>query len=285
MAEVGSSLLSMGEFRERVYAAGEMYSRDDLPWRYIDDPYAVYLSEVMLQQTQVKRVLEYWPRFLSALPTLSDLANAETSQVLELWQGLGYNRRALSLLKCAKECQERFGGSLPEGESDLRSLPGIGPSTAAGIISFAYNRPSVYIETNVRTVFIDQFFPDEAEVHDKQLEPLVRASCPADDARRWYYALLDWGAHIKQTKGNASRRSKSYTRQSKFEGSRRQKRAFVVRELLAHPGIPVERMKSMLDASEAAAGREAVPADLYQSLLVDLEREGFLRLEAGRLYS
>ncbi|MBE6465254.1 MAG: adenine glycosylase [Denitrobacterium detoxificans] len=279
------SLLSIAEFQDRVYEAGRLYEREGLPWRYIDDPYAVYLSEVMLQQTQVKRVLEYWPRFLDAFPTLDALAAAEPSAVLGLWQGLGYNRRALSLLKCAKECVERFDGMLPTQERDLISLPGIGPSTAAGIISFAHNRSSVYIETNVRTVFIDQFFPEEDEVHDKQIEPLVRESCPQDDARRWYYALLDWGAHIKQTKGNASRRSKSYTRQSKFEGSRRQKRAFVVRELLSHQGIPVEHMKRSLDAFEVSAGREATTQELFDGIVGDLQREGFLRVEDGRLFS
>jgi A/G-specific adenine glycosylase len=278
-------LLSIAEFQDRVYEAGRLYEREGLPWRYIDDPYAVYLSEVMLQQTQVKRVLEYWPRFLDAFPTLDALAAAEPSAVLGLWQGLGYNRRALSLLKCAKECVERFDGMLPTQERDLISLPGIGPSTAAGIISFAHNRSSVYIETNVRTVFIDQFFPEEDEVHDKQIEPLVRESCPQDDARRWYYALLDWGAHIKQTKGNASRRSKSYTRQSKFEGSRRQKRAFVVRELLSHQGIPVEHMKRSLDAFEVSAGREATTQELFDGIVGDLQREGFLRVEDGRLFS
>ena len=278
-------MLSIAEFQDRVYEAGRLYERDGLPWRYIDDPYAVYLSEVMLQQTQVKRVLEYWPRFLGTFPTVEALAAAEPSAVLGLWQGLGYNRRALSLLKCAKECVERFDGALPTQERDLLSLPGIGPSTAAGIISFAHNRPSVYIETNVRTVFIDQFFPEEDEVHDKQIEPLVRESCPQDDARRWYYALLDWGAHIKQTKGNASRRSKSYTRQSKFEGSRRQKRAFVVRELLSHQGIPAEHMKNSLDAFEVAAGREATTQELFDGIVRDLQREGFLRVEGGRLFS
>ncbi|WP_303726965.1 adenine glycosylase [Denitrobacterium detoxificans] len=278
-------MLSIAEFQDRVYEAGRLYEREGLPWRYIDDPYAVYLSEVMLQQTQVKRVLEYWPRFLDAFPTLDALAAAEPSAVLGLWQGLGYNRRALSLLKCAKECVERFDGMLPTQERDLISLPGIGPSTAAGIISFAHNRSSVYIETNVRTVFIDQFFPEEDEVHDKQIEPLVRESCPQDDARRWYYALLDWGAHIKQTKGNASRRSKSYTRQSKFEGSRRQKRAFVVRELLSHQGIPVEHMKRSLDAFEVSAGREATTQELFDGIVGDLQREGFLRVEDGRLFS
>ncbi len=278
-------MLSIAEFQDRVYEAGRLYEREGLPWRYIDDPYAVYLSEVMLQQTQVKRVLEYWPRFLDAFPTVEALAFAEPAVVLGLWQGLGYNRRALSLLKCAKECVERFDGMLPTQERDLISLPGIGPSTAAGIISFAHNRPSVYIETNVRTVFIDQFFPEEDEVHDKQIEPLVRESCPQDDARRWYYALLDWGAHIKQTKGNASRRSKSYTRQSKFEGSRRQKRAFVVRELLSHQGIPVEHMKRSLDAFEVSAGREATTQELFDGIVGDLQREGFLRVEGGRLFS
>ena len=143
---------------ENVLAEGRARYRE-LPWRNIDDPYAVLVSEVMLQQTQVARVGGYWPRFLSAFPTLDALAAASSADVLALWQGLGYNRRALALKRCADECAANRAGALPETAQELEALPGIGPATAAGVLAFALNKPSCYIETNVRTVFLHVLFP------------------------------------------------------------------------------------------------------------------------------
>ena len=256
----------------------------DLPWRGIDDAYGVLVSEVMLQQTQVKRVLGRWERWMGMFPSPDALAAAAPADVLAEWQGLGYNRRALALKRAAEECSQRFGGRLPETVEQLQELPGIGPATAAGVTSFARNLPAIYIETNVRTVFIHTLFPDCEAVSDKQLEPLVAACCPeAGQVRRWYYALLDVGADLKSQVGNASRRSAHYTRQSAFEGSRRQKRACLVRIVLACPGIAVEQAAARLDAEERAAGRDAVDPQLFAGICADLEREGFFRQEDGRL--
>ncbi|WP_297156365.1 adenine glycosylase [uncultured Ellagibacter sp.] len=255
----------------------------DLPWRYIDDAYAVLVSEVMLQQTQVKRVLGRWERFLAKFPTPDALASASTSDVVGEWQGLGYNRRALALKRACEICSRDFGGKLPEAACDLERLPGIGPATAAGVVAFAFNRPALYLETNVRTVFLHELFPDEGGVRDKQLEPLVRATCPAENPREWYYALLDYGAHLKATLGNASRRSAHYTRQSAFEGSRRQKRAEVVRIVLAaERAIPLPEVHSLLDTFERKHGRDGVDDVLFSSIVADLQREGFFTVENDR---
>ena len=181
------------EFVELVRSEGERLYRV-LPWRCIDDPYAVLVSEVMLQQTQVARVEKHWTRFLGLFPTIDALAAAGTADVLAQWQGLGYNRRALALKRAAEVCAAERGGKLPDTAEELEALPGIGPATAAGVMAFAYNRPSVYIETNVRTVFLHELFPACDKVSDRQLAPLVAATCPEDDARAWYYALLDYGA-------------------------------------------------------------------------------------------
>ena len=223
-----SEALGRDEFVELVRREGARLHRD-LPWRYIDDPYAVLVSEVMLQQTQVARVEKHWTRFLSLFPTIDSLAAAGTADVLAQWQGLGYNRRALALKRAAETCSAERGGLLPDTAEELETLPGIGPATAAGVMAFAYNRPSVYIETNVRTVFLHELFPDRDKVSDRELAPLVASTCPEDDARAWYYALLDYGAHLKTLVANPSRRSAHYARQSAFEGSRRQKRAELVR--------------------------------------------------------
>ena len=145
-------------FVRKVWSEGGKHHRD-LAWRYIDDAYAVLVSEIMLQQTQVSRVEKYWPRFLKTFPTLDALASADTSLVLEHWQGLGYNRRALALKRTAEECALRFEGELPRTYDELLKLPGIGPATAGGVMAFAYQKPALYIETNVRTVFLHELFP------------------------------------------------------------------------------------------------------------------------------
>ena len=265
-------------FVELVRAEGaELYR--DLPWRNVDDPYAVLVSEVMLQQTQVKRVLKHWERFMALFPTVDALAAAGTADVLAQWQGLGYNRRALALKRAAEACSAERAGKLPCTAEELEELPGIGPATAAGVMAFAYNRPSVYIETNVRTVFLHELFPDRDKVPDREIAPLVADTCPEVDPRGWYYALLDYGAHLKTQVANPSRRSAQYARQSSFEGSRRQKRAELVRVVLAQPGIGADELAARLDDFERAAGREGVDAATFDSIVSDLVAEGFFRRE------
>lgn len=251
----------------------------DLPWRNLDDPYAVLVSEIMLQQTQVARVGRFWERFMALFPTIDALASADTADVLAQWQGLGYNRRAIALKRTADACAAERGGTLPDTAEELQRLPGIGPATAAGVMAFAYNRPSVYIETNVRTVFLHELFPDREKVGDKELAPLVADTCPEDGARAWYYALLDYGAHLKTQVANPSRRSAHYARQSAFEGSRRQKRAELVRIVLAAPGIGAAELAERLDSFELAGGRSQVDADVFEGIVVDLVAEGFFRRE------
>ena len=196
---------ALDDFVAAMFARGDELYRD-LPWRHVDDPYAVLVSEIMLQQTQVARVGRFWERFLSAFPTVDALAAAAVPDVLELWQGLGYNRRALALKRTADTCAVERAGRLPETYEDLLALPGIGPATAAGVVAFAYQRPSVYLETNVRSVFLHELFPEEEAVSDKVLLPLVEAAAfhpvAAADPRRWYYGLLDYGAHLKATVPN-----------------------------------------------------------------------------------
>ncbi|MBE6469077.1 MAG: adenine glycosylase [Coriobacteriaceae bacterium] len=277
-------------FRALVRTEGARLYRD-LPWRNTRDPYAIWISEVMLQQTQVPRVLTRWDAWLDRFPSVFALAEAGAGEVLEAWQGMGYNRRALALKSAAEQVAGEYDGVFPTGARDLCALPGIGPATAQGIRSFAFDLPGVYLETNVRTVFLHHHFPDVPSVPDRELIPLVESACPGPEApyaqpadssdtpRAWYYALLDYGAQLKKTIPNPSRRSSSYTRQSKFEGSRRQKRAEIVRMLLdaqrAGGGLPTDEVAQRLAAFERTAGREAPEADLAPSILSDLAREGF----------
>ena len=273
----------LAAFVARVWEEGGRLYRD-LPWRNIDDPYQVLVSEVMLQQTQVARVLGHWGPFCRLFPSIDALAAADTALVLEQWQGLGYNRRALALKRAAEACAERYGGRLPEDQESLLALPGIGAATAAGVVAFAYQRPSVYIETNVRTVFIHEFFPGKASVTDKELSVLVEATCSQEDPRGWYYALLDYGAYLKQQVVNPSRRSAHYTRQGAFTGSRRQKRAELLRAVLGEPGIDAEALYGRLNEEEASAGRGEVDRGTFDSLIKDLLQEGFFHDRDGRLF-
>lgn len=277
----------LDEFVARLLRVGDELYRD-LPWRHIDDPYAVLVSEIMLQQTQVTRVGRFWERFLEAFPTLDALAAAAVPDVLERWQGLGYNRRALALKRTADQCAADGRGRLPDSYEGLLALPGIGPATAAGVMAFAHQVPGVYVETNVRAVFLHELFPHEDKVSDKMLEPLVAAAAfhpaAAADPRRWYYGLLDYGAHLKATGVNPTRRSASYSRQSVFEGSRRQKRAWIVRRVLAAPeGVEVAAVRADLDRAETEAARDGVDEALFASIVDDLVTEGFFRREGALL--
>ncbi|MBO4351874.1 MAG: adenine glycosylase [Eggerthellaceae bacterium] len=270
-------------FIQLVASKGAEFYRD-LPWRNVDDPYAVLVSEVMLQQTQVARVERYWGRWMELFPTVDALAAADTATVLEMWQGLGYNRRALALKRACEVCSAENGGLLPRTVDELVTLPGIGPATAAGVVAFAYDEPSVYIETNVRSVFLHELFPDCDEVPDKQLVPYVVETCPSEGVRAWYYALLDYGAYLKSRIANPSRRSKHYARQGKFEGSRREKRSFLLKQVLAAPdGIGFEELSTRLDEYECDAGRSDVDRELFESLVDELVAEGFFRWEGELL--
>lgn len=271
--------LDVDAFRAHVRDEGARWWRD-LPWRETRDPYHIWISEVMLQQTQVARVQTRWAEWLERFPTVDALAAASDADVLAAWQGMGYNRRALALHEAARRVSEGHGGVFPRELDALLDLPGVGPSTAAGIRAFAFDEPGVYLETNVRAVFIHELFPTSDAVTDASLVPLVQQACPAHDVRGWYYALLDYGAWLKRAVPNPTRRAKAYVRQSRFEGSHRQKRAIVLRQLLEAqgaglPGVTAFELARDLDEAELAAGRDAVGEHAVEEILAELSREGF----------
>jgi A/G-specific adenine glycosylase len=247
-----------------------------LPWRNVDDPFIVLTSEIMLQQTQVARVLRFWDRWMTAFPTLDALAASSTTDVLEQWQGMGYHRRALAFRQAAQICAHRHRGQLPRDYRELLELPGIGPATAAGVCVFAYGEPQVYLETNVRAVFLHHFFADHDQVSDREIIPLVQETCDRADPRSWYYALLDYGNHLKSILPNPSRRSRHHTRQTTFEGSVRQKRAELLRLILAQSGSTAEMLTDELNRVEVLAGRDPRAISEIKTILASLEREGFL---------
>lgn len=241
--------------------------RDSMPWRETSDAYAILVSEVMAQQTQIARVLPKYTAWMERFPTPDALAAAPLESVLELWQGLGYNRRAIALKKAAEEISTTHAGIVPRSESALLALPGVGPATAAGVRAFAYGEPGRYLETNVRAALLNDFFPDQDGVSDRELLPVLDAVLEAalngsgdreaTSPRTWYYALMDYGAHLKATRPNPSRSSKHHARQSKFEGSHRQKRARALRAVMASPGITIEALAEEIVVDLATAERIA----------------------------
>ena len=201
----------------------------------------------MLQQTQVDRVASKFDTFIQELPGFAALAGAPLSTVLQLWQGLGYNRRALNLKRAAEIVAREHQGMLPDSPDLLETLPGIGKATAASIAAFAYNRPAVFLETNIRTVLIHHFFKSRKTVHDDELLPLADALLDRKNPRKWYSALMDYGTMLKKQHGNASRRSAHYTKQSRFEGSQRQKRGKILRLLLNRKSLTSHQISEHLE--------------------------------------
>ncbi|MFC1541599.1 A/G-specific adenine glycosylase [Candidatus Latescibacterota bacterium] len=235
------------KFQTDIYAYYKEHGRD-LPWRKTTDPYRILISEIMLQQTQVPRVVPAYERFITVFPDIRSLADVDLRSILREWKGLGYNRRAKMLKDMAAEIVARFDGVIPPDEATLRSLPGIGPYTANAVRAFAFNLPAVFIETNIRSVFIHFFFKDSAGVKDSEILPLVAQTLDTDNPREWYYALMDYGVFLKQTGENPSRSSAHYTKQSRFQGSDRQIRGKILELLLEHENLTETELCARFDS-------------------------------------
>jgi A/G-specific adenine glycosylase len=244
-----------------------------MPWRETDDPYRILVSEIMLQQTQVERVKIKYESFLTAFPTVYRLAAAPLANVLQVWQGLGYNRRAIFLKRCSEEVVSFYGGNFPRSVAELQSLPGIGPYTARAVAAFAFGIAEPLIETNIRTVYIHLFFHDREKVSDREIMPLVAATLDQGNPREWYYALMDYGGMLKQAHPNPSRRSSHHMQQSRFEGSNRQLRSRILQGVLGQAGITLKQLQAVLPVLPEAVERN----------LAALQREGFL-VKRGRGY-
>lgn len=252
-------------FQKKIYQYYHVHGRK-LPWRETIDPYRIVVSELMLQQTQVDRVAQKYPEFINAFPDFKSLARAPLQKVLHVWHGMGYNRRSLFLKKIAQQVMDKFIGTFPRDIERIQTLPGIGTHTAASICAFAFNQPVVFIETNIRTVFIHEFFQGKRVVHDAQILPLVKQTIDRKKPCAWYNALMDYGVMLKKQYRNPGRRSAHYYRQTPFEGSNRQIRGRIIKLLTHKPSTIAELCRSI--------GRD------YQVLMPNLTRlkqEGFIR--------
>jgi A/G-specific adenine glycosylase len=258
-------------FQRAVWDYYRAYKRT-MPWRTEPTPYYVLVSEMMLQQTQVARVQQKFASFIRHFPTVQDLASAPLGEVLEQWSGLGYNRRAKFLWQTAQKIMQHFGGEIPKSQEGLISLPGIGANTAGAILAYAYNEPVVFVETNIRTVYIHHFFGDHASVlSDTQLRHVIALTVPPENPREWYWALMDYGTHLKATIGGHLERVKHYRPQSRFEGSRRQIRGQIVKLLLQHKRLGHDELSAL------------IADERVKDICTELIQEGLIRQSAGQL--
>lgn len=244
-----------------------------LPWRDPDangqfDVYKILVSEIMLQQTQAGRVIPKYQQFIERFPDVHALARAPLAEVLMTWSGLGYNRRAKYLHEAAKQLSAK---AQTWSYEELVACKGIGPNTAAAIRVYACNEPRVFIETNIRTVFIHHFFADKDGVHDNEILPLIGETMDAEHPREWCWALMDYGVYLKTTVGNASRSSKHYAKQSKFKGSKRQIRGEVLR-ILAGGSRTHQELAELIQDERL----EAVVQDLQQDGLISVSNHRIL---------
>lgn len=265
---------TIARFKKTIWAHYRRAGRTSLPWRRTRDPYAILVSEMMLQQTQVARVEGYYEKWLVRFPNFRALARARTADALAAWQGLGYNRRALFLKKAAEIIVEKYGGRVPRERAALMALPGVGKGTSGALMAFAFNEPEVFIETNIRRVFIHFFFPGKKHVTDAAIERYIKSSVDKKNAREWYWALMDYGAAMRaadaaKKRANPNRRSAQYKKQSSFAGSDRQLRGKILRLALSSP------KRGKISEKELFA-ELGIPRKRFGFLIKGLEREGFV---------
>ena len=232
---VSSKILSIAQKNRFQFTIYQYYKKQvrTLPWRQTRNPYYIFISEVMLQQTQVPRVLKKYPPFIVAFPDFTSLARAPLRRVMKLWQGLGYNRRALLLKKAAAMVVNTYQGKLPLTMDELIKLPGVGKTTAGAIMVFAFNKPAVFIETNIRSVFIHFFFKKRKEIDDEEILSLIGQTVAKKNPRIWYWALMDYGVMLKKKYLNPSQKSAHYIKATPFQGSDRQIRGLIIKALIS----------------------------------------------------
>jgi A/G-specific adenine glycosylase len=267
------TLSAIRSFQKIIYRHYRQHART-FPWRATHDPYHILVSEIMLQQTQTERVIEKYERFIQRFPDFASLAQAPLRAILRLWKGLGYNRRALALKKIAEIVTTRFHGTLPSRLEDLITLPGIGKASASAISAFAFNLPTAFIETNIRSVFIHVFFQNKNRIKDAEILPLVEKTLDASNPREWYYALMDYGAMLKKNHPDLGRRSAHYQKQTPFRNSNRQIRGMILKALVSHPNTSLSEIARRLN----------VTPQLIKNICTQLQKEGFIK-KTGRRFT
>jgi A/G-specific adenine glycosylase len=270
--------MTIPAFRKRILGWYQE-NRREMPWRDTHNPYKILVSEIMLQQTQVSRVLPKYELFLEHFPTVEKLAKANDAKLLEVWSGLGYWRRARFLKAAAQEIIKKHNGQFPRDVPTLETLPGIGPYTAGAVACFAFGNDEPFLDTNIRRVFLHFFFPDQTAVTDSSILPIARQAVWRENPREWHYALFDYGATVLKSQA-INKRSKHYHKQSTFAGSFRSFRTKVVQLLLVMPGqsLPSDKLMRFLEMELSHANSQFAPDAIIEALVSDklLKKRGDL---------
>jgi A/G-specific adenine glycosylase len=243
-----------------------------MPWREDTRPYYVLVSELMLQQTQVARVITKFEAFVERFPDEQALAIASLADVLVLWQGLGYNRRAKYLHDTTKMVAQEFGGTLPNTEADLVKLPGVGKNTAGAILAYAFNQPVLFVETNIRTVYIHHLFHDNFSVSDAQIIEKLEQTIDRQNPRRFYQALMDYGTWLKANGVKNNVRSKHYKKQPPLKGSIREVRGQIIAAL------------SQSEMTQLQLQKQLVADERFEAALHGLVRDGLVEKNAKNFH-
>lgn len=261
--------MTIPKFQKTILTWYEKNGRS-LPWRKTKNPYRIMVSEIMLQQTQVSRVLPKYKEFLHAFPDIKTLANSKDADLLAIWSGLGYWRRARFLKEACKEILKKHNGKFPKDIPTLLSLPGIGPYTAGAIACFAFGNTDAFIDTNIRRVYLHFFFSNKKDIPDSEIMMIAKKAVPKENPRDWHWALFDYGALVIKDK-KINRSSRHYTKQSKFTGSFRSYRAQALRFLLAaeKKEAKIEILEDFLEDILRKDERDFSPKEIITSLEQD----------------
>lgn len=263
--------MELRDFKELVWQKAREHYRE-MPWRQDTRPYYVLVSEIMLQQTQVDRVRVKFEEFITKFPTVDALANAGLDEVLKTWSGLGYNRRAKFLHRAAQMVQVDYNGEFPSTNAELQKLPGVGVNTAGAMLAYSFNQPSVFIETNIRTVYFYHLFSGNQPVSDKELTVIVEQTVDQEHPREWYWALMDYGSYLKRSGVGLNSVSKHYKKQAPLKGSVREVRGQILKAL-ANQQHAREDLEVLLLADER-----------FDPALAGLIKDGLVQQTAGSLH-
>lgn len=244
----------------------------DLPWRRDPSPYKVLVSEIMLQQTQVSRVVPKFNDFMKTFPTIESLAKAKTKQLLQVWSGLGYNRRAIWLKEAASQIVAR--GEFPQVVKELQNLKGVGPYTSRSILIFAFNRDLAAVDTNIRRVLIASGFADES-TSDKMLQSIADSVLLRGRSRDWHNALMDYGSQVLTSSSTGISPTST---QPCYEGSSRQVRGAVIRALTETNELGLGDLMLLLDCDLEESELESIMSQLIVDGLVELVRGASYRI-------
>ncbi len=259
---------NLKEFQQRVLNFYKENGRS-LPWRETQDPYAIMVSEIMLQQTQVDRVIPKYLAFLEKFPDIKSLADGNTADLLKLWSGLGYNNRALRLQKSCQTIMKIYDGKFPAHVDALLKLPGIGPYTARSILIFAFNENVATVDTNIRRIFIHEFSLDE-KTNDKELFALAEEVLPYGQSGDWHNALMDYGSKILTSRKTGI---KARTKQSKFKGSNRWYRGQILKRLVVGEELEISNLIKEWKKEES----------FLKKIIERMEKEGLIKIDKNKL--